>query len=163
MSSFNYSSTLRAQYSQAAVAVCEVNECKMHLKGFPSEKVIIDLDIILSSKSLGKRCDYLIFVYDTNGDNFFFPIEFKSTVFDPEKVKKQLEDGINTFKKKLERDNFDTKDFNKCKCYPVLVSRKLPRQLSQKLSRVQINFGKRDLRIRHQLCNTSLKWGNVKK
>ena len=163
MSSFNYSSTLEAQYSKAAVDVCEVNGCKMDLEGFPPERVIIDLDILLSSKIQGKRCDYLIFSYESNGDNFFFPIEFKSGTIVPERVKKQLEGGVNLFKKKLERDNFDPKDFNKCKCCPVLVSRNFTTQLRKKLRKVQIKFGKRDLRIRHQLCNKALEWGKVKK
>ena len=163
MSSFNYPSTLRKQYSQAVFDVCEENGCKMHLKGFPSEKVIIKFDDLITSKTRGKRCDHLIFVYDTNGDNFFFPIEFKSEYIVPERVKKQLEGGINIFKKRLERDNFDIQDFNKCKCYPVLVSRKLTKHLRQKLVSVQINFGTCEPRIRHVLCNKSLKWGDVKK
>ena len=87
---------LKEKFEKGICELCKGNNCELPLHGFPSARVILDVDCIIKSGECGKRCDFII-VVDEGNDTFLLPIEFKSGSFHSTKVKEQLEGCITYF------------------------------------------------------------------
>lgn len=148
----SYSKLLEAKLLRYVRPQCKVGKCEMKLDGFPSQRFIIDLDLAVSSSSPGKRCDYVI-VADEVKDTYLLPVEFKSGNLNFTKMRKQLEGGIQHFKKYLRQ----------FRCCPILVSDTLKKQERSQLVKIKIDCGQGRKRVKHVLCNKSLRWDEVKK
>ena len=147
-------STLRSKFGQCICKVCERSKCKLKLSAFPSQKIILDVDCVAEQKPSpvqGERCDSII-VAEKDGVVFLLPVEFKTTMVIPDKVKKQLEGGIRFFK------SYHADQFN---CHPVLVSKRLKRTVGKRLQQILISCNGKHARIKHVLCNASLSWNTV--
>jgi len=147
---------LRNEYSGCARDTCEKAACKLHLSGFPPEKVILDIDCIAKQRPkhlAGERCDFIIVVGEGQSI-FLIPVEFKTQRVIPDKIKSQLESGI-IFLKKYSNAQFE--------CYPVLVTRRLQRETGKKLRRIKIEHNGKATRVRHVRCNKPLSWRDVKR
>ena len=147
-------STLRSKFKQCICASCEDSRCILRLSAFPSQKIILNIDCITQKKLAqirGERCDRLVVVEERDIISLL-PVEFKTTLVKPDKVKKQLEGGIRFFK------SYHTEQFN---CYPVLVSKSLKGSVRKKLQQVSISCNGKTARIKHVLCNRSLSWNAV--
>lgn len=147
-------STLKGKFSQCICHSCEVSKCKLKLSSFPSQKIILNIDCITNEKLAQireERCDHLV-VVDVRDIIFLLPVEFKTTMVIPDKVKKQLEGGIRFFK------SYHAEQFN---CHPVLVSKRLRRTVGKKLQQILISYNGKSARIKHVLCNASLSWNIV--
>ena len=147
-----FSKNLKAQFSQGVCSACKVDKCELKLSGFPKEIVILNVDNIVKPKQLGRRCDYVVIVDESN-QVFFLPIEFKSSNLNFTKIKAQLESTICFFK-----EHFP----NQPALYPVLVSKNLRRQERRLLYKIKIESSFGNKLIRHVLCNKPLKWSEVK-
>ena len=128
------------------------DDCELKLDGFPPQKVILNVDCVIPSKDAGRRSDYVVVVDEVNVT--FLPIEFKSTRLDLTRIKKQLEGSIRFFREHLP---------NNFKCYPVLVSKGLQPQERKNLLRIKIKHGSGRKKIKHVVCDKSLRWGEVKR
>ena len=147
-----FSKNLKAQFSQGVCSVCKVDKCELKLNGFPEEIVILNVDNIIKPKQLGRRCDYVVIVDESN-QVFFLPIEFKSSNLNFTKIKAQLESTVQFFKNCLP---------NQLVLYPVLVSRTFSRRQQKSLREIKVKSSFDEKRIRHVLCNKPLKWSEVK-
>ena len=147
-------STLRSKFSQCICHSCEESNCKLNLSAFPSQKIILNIDCITDNKLAqirDERCDRLV-VVEEHDSIFLLPVEFKTTLVIPDKVKKQLEGGIRFFK------SYHAEQFN---CHPVLVSKRLKRTVGKKLQQILISCNGKPARIKHVLCNAALSWNAV--
>lgn len=154
MISMVYSLSLESKFPDCVRHACKEDECKLKLNGFPGKRVILSMDCMMKSADAGKRCDYAV-VADEQNDTFLLPVEFKSKILDPAKIKEQLEGGIRFLRKHLPRQ---------FKCYPVLVSKKLDRQTGKKLREIRVRYCQgRETTVKHVPCNQPLRWSKVKK
>ena len=152
MTSEIFSMKLKNYFPECVSGSCKAEQCELKLDGFPKERVILNVDNIKKPKQLGRRCDYVVIVDESNRV-FFLPIEFKSSKLDLTKIKAQLESTILFFKKHLP---------NQLALCPVLVSKNLRPQERKLLSKIKIESSFGDKLIRHVRCNHYLEWSQVK-
>ncbi len=149
-------SYLKNKFGECTCNSCKKQECKLNLDAFPSEKVILDIDRVTEQELAqikSKRCDYIIVVKE-GASIFLLPVEFKSKWVKPSEVKKQLNGGIDFFKK------HHNKQFM---CYPVLVSQSLGHgKSSREFQKIKIRYNGKKARITHVKCDKSLSWSEVK-
>lgn len=148
-----YSARIESKFSRGVETQCKAKNCKLKLKGFPRNRIIINVDTVIPKPPvyLGKRCDRVI-VVDESSKVFVMPVEFKTGNVKLSDVKEQLEGGTRFFQKHLP---------DKCRFYPVLVSKSITPQEGRKLEKVMVDspYGKR--RIRRVKCNNALAWQKV--
>ncbi len=74
---------------------CQGSGCRASLSGFTRNKIIVDADKAIDSKTRGsKRCDCILFDQcDGNSVLVVIPMELKSGQWDPEDVVQQLQAG----------------------------------------------------------------------
>ena len=142
---------LKNKFKQCVLRQCKKSNCKFALHGFPSERVILDVDCIIKSGECGNRCDCII-VIDEGNDTFLLPIEFKSGSFHSARVKEQLEGGIEYFNKYISGTP---------RYYPVLVTKSMKKAEHIKLMQTKIEYAGNKNRILAVKCNQKLNWRDV--
>ena len=126
-------SSLKNKFKQCVRNTCGKSKCKIHLVGFPTQKIILDVDCsvkVINPTQQTKRCDYVIVTYKSRA-TIFFPIEFKSGSLSVTEVKKQLKGGIGIFERCLP-PHFEFR--------PVLVCKKLHKEEIREIKKTRIGI-----------------------
>ena len=148
----SYISSLKNKFKQCVRNTCGKSKCKIHLVGFPAQKIILDMDCsvkVIGPKQQPKRCDYVIVTYK-EGVTVFFPIEFKASSLSVTEVKKQLKGGIGIFERHLPQ-GFGLR--------PVLVCKKLHNRMEiREIKKTRIEYKGKKSGIEYLICNQNLNW-----
>ena len=123
----------------------------MVMTGAPSPRVVIDADHAFdANEMMGKRCDYIIFFYDTDENALAAaPIELKSGDFKASEVYEQLQGGAN-FAERFTPMTTETV------CLPILFQKGIhPAELKQ-LKNFAVRFRNENFPILITSCGSRL-------
>ena len=109
--------------------------CGVNMTNAPSPRVVIDADRAFPAHGMtGKRCDYVIFFYDTVKNCLVvIPIELKSGDVKASEVSEQLQEGAN-FAERF------TPEATETVCLPHLFHKGIHRKERQQLRRASVRF-----------------------
>ena len=112
-------------------------------------RVIVDADLAFPDHNVsGSRCDYIVFLADSDTSAVVVPMELKSGGVDASEVAEQLQCGADF------ADLFVPETDGDIPFLPVLVhGRSIHPKQRKTLNRVKIRFRGRDLTIKTGRCN----------
>ncbi len=127
---------------------CGEAGCKVFLTGVSSDRVIVDAESAFPAYGLkGKRCDYVLFVTNSQGELVAAPMELKSGNVDASGAADQLQGGA-TFAERFAPENPATV------CCPLLFhGRSIHPKERKALSRQKIEFCGEKVMIKTARCN----------
>ena len=70
--------------------------CRVYMTDVPSPRVVVDADLAFPAHNRdGKRCDFILFLFDNKGRLLTAPIELKSGKVDASEACEQLQQGAD--------------------------------------------------------------------
>jgi len=125
--------------------------CGVNMTEAPSPRIVIDADSAFPAHGMvGKRCDYIIFFYDTVKNYLVVvPIELKGGDVKASQVSEQLQEGAN-FAARF------TPEATETVCLPRLFHRGIHKREFQQLQRASVRFRGEDEPIKTARCDSPL-------
>ena len=125
--------------------------CGVNMTEAPSPRIVIDADSAFPAHGMaGKRCDYIIFFYDTVKNYLaVVPIELKGGDVKASEVSEQLQEGAN-FAERFTQETTETV------CLPRLFHRGIHKKEFQQLQRASVRFRGENTPIRTARCDSPL-------
>lgn len=126
--------------------------CGVNMTEAPSPRIVIDVDSAFPAHGMmGKRCDYIIFFYDTVKNYLVVvPIELKGGDVKASEVSEQLQEGANF------AEHF-TPEATETVCLPYLFHRGIHKKEFQQLQGASVRFRGEAKPIKTARCGSSLK------
>ena len=131
---------------------CRKHGCSVGLKGLPAKRLIVDLDKQGSPLGRGdKRCDYLFFAEDGNGEGRVVLMELKKGGFSASDAVRQLQAGANA------AETLVPASATVAFC-PVIASGSVPKaeRTAMRAPRNRVRFRGRDEPLRRIPCGGQL-------
>ena len=120
-------------------------------------RVIVDADLAFEAHNVsGSRCDYIVFLADSDTSAVVVPMELKSGGVDASEVAEQLQCGADFADRLVPRSN------GEIRFRPVLFhGRRIHKKQLNTLNRTKVRFRGRDLTIQTGRCNRPRNLANV--
>ena len=127
---------------------CSRDGCRVDMTGAPSPRVVVDADLAFPDHNRdGKRCDFILFLFDDTGCLLTAPIELKSGNVDASAAYEQLQQGAD-FAADIAPQTPPPL------CRPILFhGGTIHPQQRKTLNRVKVRFRGRKLTIKTARCN----------
>ena len=122
--------------------------CRVYMTDVPFPRVVVDADLAFPAHNRdGKRCDFILFLFDNKGRFLIAPIELKGRNVDASEAFEQLQQGAD-FAAGVAAQTPGTL------CRPILFHRrKIHLKQLRKLNRAKVRFRGRNLTITIARCN----------
>ncbi len=143
-------STIRSRVGEENLSdSCRKNGCRVSMEGVSRCRVIVDADLAFPAHDVSSgRCDYIVFLADSDSNAFVVPLELKGGGVDASEVVVQLQRGADF------ADLFVPETDGDIPLLPVLFhSRSIHPNQRKTLNRTKIRFRGRDLTIKTGRCN----------
>lgn len=143
---------IRAQVGEENLSTLRSRSgCGVNMTGAPSPRVVIDADLAFPAHGMTeKRCDYIIFFYDTDQNCLVTVlIELKGGDVKASDVSEQLQAGAN-FAERF------TPQATETVCLPRLFHKGIHRKERSQLQRASVRFRGEHSPIKTAHCNSSL-------
>jgi hypothetical protein len=117
------------------------------MKDVPSPRVVVDADLAFPVHNIsGKKCDFILFLFENGGKLLTIPVELKGGNVDASDAHEQLQRGAD-FAAWVVPRNFNSL------CRPVLIHEKsLHPQQRKTLNRAKVRFRGHELTIKTARC-----------
>ena len=120
----------------------------MYMTDVPSPRVVVDADLAFPAhKICGKKCDFILFLFENAGKLLTVPVELKSGNVDASEAHEQLQQGADFASRVMT-------SAAKSICRPILIHDKsLHPQQRKTLNRAKVRFRGQQITIRTARCN----------
>ena len=128
---------------------CSRDGCEVCMTNVPLDRIIVDADLAFPAHELtGERCDFIVFLFDSDGNLRASPIELKSGAASVTKAVRQLKKGAAFV------DHFSPDDPSPV-CRPILIhGRPLSFKERKRLNRLKVKYRGLDLTIKTARCGS---------
>ena len=119
----------------------------MYMKDVPSPRVVVDADLAFPAhKTPGKKCDFILFLFENAGNLLTAPVELKGGNVDASEAQEQLQKGADFANRVMPADVNSI-------CSPILIHEKsLHTKKHTTLNRAKIRFRGHELTIKTARC-----------
>ena len=126
---------------------CNRDGCEVFLTDVPTDRIIVDADLAFPAHEWkGERCDFIVFLFDSDANLRAVPVELKSGSVPIAKTIRQLRKGADFV------DRFGPKDPPPV-CRPILIhGRRISFKERKRLNRLKIAFRGLELTIKTARC-----------
>ena len=122
--------------------------CRVYMDGVPSTRITVDADLAFPAHRIeGGRCDFILFLLDSDGKLLTVPMELKGGNVDASEAHGQLQQGAN-FAMHVALQGIDSV------CHPILFyGKRIHQKQLRTLNRLKVSFRGQRLTVKIARCN----------